>query len=657
MVKYFRLFIFIAMALIISCAEENPNLVNPPSQAETIRIRFLNFAGDASERKLSIDGKTTVSTPRFAVSDAITPPSDSGFVSIIKDGSPELKINRKLVFTRNITYNFIAFPSPDGSPRNKELDTLAMVQTSASIPENSVDAYIKLFNAFPDSTTRFSLRFGCPSGETLVSMLDYRMSSQQVIIRSGTVPVTLVQHEGPDEYIIGLYSLDLARKGQYLLIINMDANKNPELLMLDQANITTSALTKPQIIQDRLASVRLVNLSNSGFTFKKLPEEELIPSAAPEYISSFRQVDACGSRYKDQFAAVDMSASTIYSKDSISLEVLQKYTVVVYDSGSGVANSMIIAGPNTLFNTAGYNSIVRIINASSAQNAITVSLGARRYDSSASKYLSGETIATKLRYGKISQAVMIPSGPAPLTVFTAFEPSSLLYCTLAQFQSDKSYLVILTNDAQGKIKMTVIDEDDADKSVEYLEQGVFTQVVHAVAGLKFVDVTLGSILNKARIYYGSSIATVAPAGSNSININDKSADITAQADSRAMIVATAAGGSIEVHPLIYPPMGAESSNMKRKFLNFFNESKFITITEDPKDTAKAPIAERIEYSKDVPVETLILERRISLYFLDSDSRAVLKRLDDVLQPFGTNYSFILTGKSGADTTVIVQQEF
>lgn len=71
------------------CPEENDSLVNPPSQAETVNVRFINLAGDNQPRSLKMTEFVTPDIAYAQSSETFNPPDDSTFAMVIKGGNEE----------------------------------------------------------------------------------------------------------------------------------------------------------------------------------------------------------------------------------------------------------------------------------------------------------------------------------------------------------------------------------------------------------------------------------------------------------------------------------------------------------------------------------------------------------------------------------------
>ncbi len=651
----FKYLIYCIFFLILSCAEENPNLVNPPSQAGTVHIRLLNLASDKQERILSIDGKKTTQTPFKSVSEAINPPLDSGFVALLDNTSKEeLIINRKLTFARGVTYTFIALPSHKGAEIYRSVDTMLIVQTSTTIPPKTLDAYIKFFNAYPDSTSDYYFRLGCPNGEMIIQPQSYKHQSPKTTIRSGKVAMTLLKRDFNGENVLGLYEFDFEKGAQYLLLLHDNGNGDEELSIIGQADKSNFALRPTKILNERNAYIRLINFSKSIISITKQPDDFIFDIIQPLTVSNYTDVSACGNLSKDLFIASNPINQELYSKDSISLEVLQKYSILIFDSADYPAKKLFIKKPIPAINKESNQISIQVFNAYPYESGINITVGARSSSTATTGYITGEILSANQTYFNISDIALIQSGALPITIFTSSQPSKYLSSAIIETTPGKDYLLIITSDNQGNPQITAIEENSQSTSLEFLPKGVFIQVVNSIAGFNNLLITTNKVLENATLNYAGSLATVLPVGHNAITFSNKSFSLNADHKDRILLIATGDPNNIEILNFTNPSMGATSNDYRRRIINASRDYPAISISED---TSKSHLVDYIEYGKSSPIITLNKERKVSIFFLNSLDNKVLFRIDDLLQVLGTNYTFIFTSKKGFDTTVIVQQEF
>ncbi len=653
--KRFKYLFFSLILIFFSCAEENPNLVNPPSQAGTVHIRLLNLASDKQERIISIDGKNSGKTPYKSVSQAINPPLDSGFVSILTaDGKEEITINKKLNFAPGITYTFIALPTHFGASKHRPVDTLLYAQTINTIPSKTLDSYIKFFNAYPDSSANYYFRFGCPNGEIKIQPQSYKNQSPNIPIRSGTVAMTLLRNDLNGENIIALYEFNFQRASQYLLVLHADDNGKEELSVIEQSDKSTSALKPAKILIDRYAHIRIINFTNSTVAINKKPDGTNLGLFEPNSISFYIDITACGTLTKDIFEIINPITQELLAVDSISLEVLQYYSLFIFDSDNPPSKKIYISEPLATFAKESNDISIRAFSAVNASYGLNISLGARFVENVTNNYSTGEIIASNLLYFKTSNINIIKSGILPITVFSSSQPTNYITSGLFQTLPGKDYILVVKADELNQFRLTLIEENDENKQIQSLTEGVFVQIVNAIPNFNSLKISTGNILQNAIMAYSVSIATILPTGSNTITLSNKSINLNLDKNQRLLLIATGEADNIEILDFINPSMGATAYDYRRRFINASRDYPAITISDD---TTKPPIIEYLEYGKASSVITLNKERKVSLYFLNSANNKILFRIDDLLQVIGTNYTFIFTAKAGVDTTVIVQQEY
>lgn len=658
--KNILLFSFL-MLLIFACAEENPDLVQPPPQAETVTIRFINLAPDGNSRILDIDGVKSTETMPGRSSISFKPSNDSGYAKILLDGNTEFQPWHKQFFTRNLIYNYVAMSSPQGKTSFLAVDTVQRIASSLAISENSSFAYFKFVNAFNDSTVTYSLRLGCPNGPVLSSAIQYRAQSASKEVRLGKVAVSLVRHEAGSESIIGLYSVELERIKQYVFIVWGTEKGQEKFLFLDQQDNSENALMELDKIDEKTANLRLINLSDKALKIVKKPDEVITEYLQQDFVSEFFEIEACGSTDLDTLIGLDVNTSATLTRVVGSVEALQNYSVLIANSEIEDEKVSISIPPVFLTKSLADSSLVRVVNASSKRESITVSLGAR-YDKNYKdqNYSSGHLLAANLKKYETSDEVYIQSGPAPITMFTAYSPVQLLFTTVTEFEPGKKYILILDADKDGNDRMTILEDEPGGYSgpAIFLQKGVFAQIVNAVPQLERIEIDYQNssegLLKNAVLTYANSLATVMTEGSHIMYINGKPYDIEAKLNERVFLVATGQPDNIQLHSFSTTPMGSDYSNFKRRFINVSTDVSSMTVTED---TSKSPLVIEIPSPGASPVKTELLERRISMYFIDALSEEIKTRIDDISQSYGTNFSFIFSGNADKGYKVIIQQEF
>ncbi|NLO19510.1 MAG: hypothetical protein GX121_06490 [Ignavibacteria bacterium] len=646
--------LFALLILFTSCIEENPNLVNPPPQTESVRVRFLNYASDGLARRLFVSEEVkTTTTSVGEISPAVMPDLDSSFAHIELDGQQEYVTARKMRYTRATNYTMIGLPSPDNSPDYKPLDSIIVLTTLTIYEVEKNISYLKVFNAIPDTTSTYTLTLGCPNGEAIAGGLAYRGVSPGIELKYGAYAVSLIKNAMGKQEILGLYSIDLIDQMQYCLIIKRSNEGKEEIWLLDELNSTTTNLSKANELPQRVTSIRAVNFSSSSVSIKK--EDEFVANGLQSNrISSYSDLSACETNYQDTLKI--FIGSEEKSNASASLEVLEKYTAFVFDSDSSKASFTILAEPFKLYENLTGKAIVRVINFAYNLPGLTFSLGARDNSSAPLAYSSGEVLASALESGLISHPILIQAGMLPLTIFTSTQPAKYIFGANYELEAGKSYVIAFFHNSAGENKCTIIEESEENSDVKFLEEASFVDIVHLYPGSQFAEISIPSLLSSVKIDFTTSLATVVPVGINQVTINDKTVEFNAQVKNRNLLIAAGSKEELEILTIITKPMAATQDNYKRRFINACKEHPSISVRIDC-DTCSL-VADGVLYGRETAPETVGRERKISLFFIDAEENKLLQRLADLSLALGKNYSIIFgAGEKAKEYSIVVQQEF
>ncbi len=649
-----NIWILVLLLAITSCTQENPNLVNPPPQTESVRVRFLNLATDGYTRTLYLsENVKTIATNTGEISPAIKPDMDSAIAYIKRNDIVDYKTPRKLRYSRGTNYTVVGLPSPENAPDFQPLDSIVMLTTMTIFDKEKDICYLKVFNAIPDTTSTYTLTLGCPNGNTLAGAINYRGVSAVQELKYGTYPISLMKNRAGGQDILGLFSVNLVDQMQYCLILKRNEEGKEEVWLLDELNTTTTNLTKTNELPQRVTSIRAVNFSSNSISIKK--DDEFVTNNLPaNQIGEYSDLSACETKYNDTL--ITYVENEEKSRVSTSLEVLEKYTAFVFDSASSKAHLTILAQPFKLYEDLAGKAVIRVINYAYKLPGLTFSLGARNNSSSSLGYTSGEVLASALTSGSISSPVLIHSGMLPITVFTSTQPAKYIFGTNYEVEAGKSYIIAFFNDSNGDYKFTVVEENEERLSVDYLEEGSFVDIVHLFPGNQYVNISIPSILSSVKIDFTTSLATVVPVGNNQITINDKSVDLDAQVKNRNLLIAAGSKDELEILSVISEPMASNISIYKRRFINACKDIPAISVRMDC-DTCSL-IAERVVYGKTTHPETINREKKLSLFFINSDDNKLLQRLADLSLVLGKNYSIIFgAGQKAGEYSIVVQQEF
>jgi hypothetical protein len=655
--KKIILYIYIILLVIAinSCIEEDPNLVNPKSRVGDMFVRFVNLAGDKKVRTLNLQNKTQITNIAYAnSSDLINPPYDSLYVSVLNGVTTEYSNPKKIKFVTSSCYSFIALQSSSFSLDNKNVDTLIALSTTIGLSDISNEAHIRFLNAYPDTNFSFTLAKGCPNGEAIASKVAYKGVSSQVDVQAGVIGISLIKYDSINYNVVGLYSITLQQFNQYTVIVYKDNSGNPALLLLDEFNKNTSAISLASPINNTLTFIKVINFSEQSVTVKKAPSE-LIETTSSKYISTIHQVSACNTDSLDEIDAY--VNSQLMSNYFLSLEVLDSNSVLIFDTSGVNACKMIVAQPSHFSNKAN-NAIIRVVHADYSDSNLTVSLGARNNTKTTNGYTAGEIVGTNVAQGTVSSPVYIEAGELPISIFTSSQPSQLKYCTYAQVEAGKSYLFVITKDKNGNFTTTLIDESSKNANIQYLDQAVFTTFINLHSGMNNLTLSEGTLLNNVTLYYAFSLTTILKSGQNTVTINGNTYNFNANVGENALVLVLGSDNNYSYLTFSSPSMGAVAGvNYKRRFINASSDINKIDVRQNTVDGEL--VANQLAYGNASTPSSVTLEKNVSYMFFnsDDDSKTKLFTLENVPISWGKNYTIIFAGSKAKGYIAYVQQEY
>jgi len=149
----------------------------------------------------------------------------------------------------------------------------------------------------------------------------------------------------------------------------------------------------------------------------------------------------------------------------------------------------------------------------------------------------------------------------------------------------------VTKDDVGNIKVTIVDEDDESKNIEYLQQGVFFQLVNANSDNSTIKVTINStasgtsILENADLHITNSLATVIDANSQTIYINGNPYQADAGSDERIMMITGGTTSDLSVTTNKSLPLASDQNNIFRfRFVNVTTDIPLAMLKKSDKDS-------------------------------------------------------------------------
>jgi len=662
------LYTFLSL-IILSCAEEDPNLVNAPPQTESIRVRLINFYSDGQGKtpsfKLVLDGKVeTEITPHKMISPAIKPPSDSSVVSI-KDinGNEVFKAARKLRFSRGNFYSVVYSKAyRTDTTGTKLVDTIAFVATLSNLPLKKDYSYLRMMNAVLDTLAIYSLRLGCPGGELLGSVGYLKATPQKLVYADKNQPisVSITKTKNNKTTTIGLFTIPLEELKQYMIIVYksnpQDSLEKEKVYIMDEQDEGISIEELVSELGELTSKIRMINFTNNQIFFHKKTDSisQDLGGVAPFTISKYVDVPVCLGNAQDTIYYFEQN-DTI--RGTTALEVKQNYTVFSFDS-LGI-KKLLIAEPYRI-KTNGKAS-VRVLNLAYGKPNLTLSIAANSIDTNSNlRYNSGFVIADNSIAGELSKSVLINTGKnIPITIFSAGESAQLQYTTLIDLESNSKYiLVVFWNQDINDYQVFLIPEGSEEEMLVANNKGVFSQFVNLVPGFEYIRASMSNMLNNIRMYYSSSVSTVLTPGIHSFNINGKDTTFEIKADNNLLFVFAGEESQIDFFVYQYESIDVEYNSYKRRFINASEEIKLLNVKENKDDDNTAPFIEGLEYGKMSKLERKTLNKNVSLFFKNFQTGETVYRVDDLPFPFGKNYTIVFGGrKSDNSFSIVVVQEY
>ncbi len=680
--KAYKILLFSLLALLFTnCAEEDPDLITPPTQVESIYVRFFNFASDKQPRTLAFDNEESLPADYQEIIEAMHPPVDSAFMGVNYNGSLEIQKERIFKFSRNLTYNFIALPSKLGAEINNPVDTLVVYNTSKTIMPNDPQTYLRLFNANPDTTVRYTMRFGCPNGNDIVSNVNYRQISSMKGIRAGTIAVSIIRLIKSDEETIGLFRLDsLKARGQYTIYITQGEGEEEKVMLLDELDHSINALTKPSKIEEKLTYVRPMNFSKEVISFQKNPDETIAENLDPLSYGAYIPITACNSMEDDVLGTYYNGNLT--NETDISLEVLSDYSLAVLDSKDKTAPTHVIIPPITDhdYDLLENNAAVRVINGDYIREVITLSQGAVSFKANQDatgnpiyQMESGIVLADKLNYGELSKRVYIKPGNVPINVFWPTEPAKLLNISNLTLEAGKEYIIAVIPATESQNNVYLIEQSEENKTLTAAPESAFIQLIHACAGVGNTNVSLDDLLIDANINYTGSLGTSISAGNHNFTFNGSSFDFDAVAGKRYLLIASGSKDNVDIFDLEYDKIDTVFTKFNYRAIHAATDVETLSVTDvgdiNEELTDADFLAKTMQYKEAYRIKTDSIPKSFVFRFYDQAANYLInearnenfitpiKKADDIQFALGTSHSIIFCGNKNSGYEIIIVQEF
>ena len=609
-----------------------------------------------------MDGETNTNLTQWGrSSEAVNPPSDSAMISLIRGGNIDLERDEIFYFLRELNFTFVALPTSNKDTTSSPVDTIVDIFNSGIVPENSINAFFKFFNAVPNEDVNYKLRLGCPSGQELLNFpVNYRSYSSVFEVKAiEDFTISLIRVDGTEEEAVNTFEIIPEIKNQYTIFVAGDVG-DEQLFLLDESNNSDNSLIELIPTDQKENQFRLVNLTDAPIAMSK-NGELFTNSLLPETISDIYTLGACLSSESETFS---LFSSGTFIHNEYSTDVNKLYSGIVVNNLDSGNDTVIFYPPAEVNDVRSGKSIIRVLNASERVQGLGLTMGATSSEidptnpsDTSRNYSSGKFIAGDLDYMELSQARIFEPGFKPINIFTATQPSFYKYSFNLYLEADKDYLIVTYTDESGNVRYSIIEDDAQAEDVERLEEGVLVNYVNAWSLPERVDLDIntinGTILSSGRIFYENSIATIVPAGNVEFNSNISLVNSTAEVGKRLLVIQT---GDLNEDEIVVNevPMIADFNLLNWRFINAAPDIQSLDVkADDGRDTTDVVTA--LPYKSVSIQETRFNERKLSFYFYSNSEEIFIAK--DIFLPLAKNYSLIFTGTEELGYSLIIQQEF
>jgi len=643
--------------VLLGCAGEDPNIVNPPPGSALIAVRMINAVPDAQERKLLLDlGYQTGFVAPGTIGDTVRAPSDSSFLEIIGAAS-EYRSPTRFRFAQQSVYDVITLGATNGGASG--FDSIAVFNANASLTTLPV-AQIRVINAMPDTNITYDVRIGCPNGDQLSSTpTAFRQSSLYREVPPGHNVFTLIQLSATQSTILGTYECDLSERTPYsILVYPIQGASEPQFLLFSEADFSRNAKRAFIPVLARDASVRVCNVSSSTVTVEHTTAgQPLSVSQAPGTVNAYASVATCESERSDVFTAT--YADSRVAIDSTSLVVRGRYTIVTADTG---ADGRVVVVPPcpTVYGAAG-KAIIRVVHAAPKAGAFAMSVGARSESTAPNGIQAGTALTQKLTFDSVALPVPVAPGELPLTITTSNPPTSIKRVGRTNVLADHYYLFVVANKPDGSLTTYVLDEDDETGTLQSTEDAVLLRFVNGSSLTSAVNTTVSTVVENATVHYRNSFVTSVLQGPTSITVDGFTKQVDATLNKRTLMVyAIKDPNTQHLIEIKSDPLRQIPGQSDRRVINATADVEFVSVSYDTnfrQGNSSELVADNVPFGQTSPTYLLERDRRGTMYFFDSQTRKDIYTLPIDFGPLGNSYSLIVVGNKQNGYAVIVSQEY
>ncbi len=645
--------IIVVTGLLTGCAQEDDSIVNPVPGRRRITMRLFNLVPDVQQRRLVMEeGFASAEVPMFRFSDTVQAPGDSTLIEIYRGSEQEFRSPRRVPFIPNTAYNLYAVSGPANPGR---FDTVLI--SNANTPGSALGyAQVRIVNMHADPSRSYELRLGCPSGAPLLnSPTVFRQVSQFREIFPGNTVFSLVEYRNAQAAILGTFETKLQERRTYSLVIHeAESGAVPDLMFVEESDLSAAAERPFSPVSSRTADVRVVNLS-SGNIDVEMPDlsTTLAKGLSERRIGDRVPVTTCEQQRADRIEVRFASGARLI--DSASLVVRNLFSVIVADSG---ASGQAIVAP-MIQRPLGSDgkAVIRIIHASASTANVRVSTSTRSSSTAGNGTQPAVTLAQKLGRRGVSGAVAIEPGQVPLTITSETTPTLLLRTSTLNVQPDRSYDLIL-HDKLGEVRVAVVEQESAGRPADLITDAALLTFVHGAPGREAVPVRLGSAVSGGRLNYGSTLTTCLEQSDNAYSVDGLTGQLEMRNADRTLVVYGLPNNTPTVLQYRTLPLLPAAGRSIRRVVNATRDVPRLTVSVDSiaVEESSEALARNLPMGEISEPMVITQDRRGTYYFFNAESREKMYTLPVRLATLGTNFTLVVVGEKSKGYDVIVIQE-
>lgn len=529
----------IVAATVGGCEKESWDLVSPPPDSDSIMVRLINLSRSGTYW-LQLDAieaaVQTVPLAPMTSSALIKSPADSAFVRLY-DAVGNIVIDHpaRTRFVKRTYETMILLPSPLGSPRARDADTLVRVVTNPLPLPPPGRAQVRFFNAVADTTITVALRNGCPSGEYF-DQQEFRNSGAPRDIPAGEFVVSVLCAGKPTAIVRGVIG-----DRRFATIVVTGTAQHVRVFLLDELDQSPAAFRELAAVSEseRSAELRWMNVSRYPFDSIRIASVGVVAvNGQGEFLSNYQRIPACTDALSDTVELY--SNGVLQDALPISLEVGYRYTVIVLDAPNfGAPASRLAVVARDRISIPSDSTEWRVLNALGRGYALTAFLGARL--DQRGRYHNGEFLVRALPDGQLSTPVRLAAGALPI-ILQGGIPERLIAVAFDTARPAHQYILAALTSRENVPKLYTIADDEASGPIAPLEDGVYVQVVNALADRSLLSCKIADVVQREGISPANLVATILPRGQHTLVINGRPLELTCD-PTRVVTVVAAGSGS------------------------------------------------------------------------------------------------------------------